>query len=923
MPTNQVPASMQVLIGGLPGFATLSNPSETSILRATERVSLYSHVQAIVGNEGSPAALQNTQQIAAVFANTGAGQAELNISDDPTIYLRNVLNGVFMLAGLYPTTANVNLTDFTSGGETAFDTYVDVGRATTSVQNYAPIFSPNASGLNIGSFGDPQWDAIRADAIYGGGLSLDTPPAYFLGAPQAAAYEAFTVDEIKWALGEGLRVTMILSSSQNDPNFLANTQAMVATLIEKGALPTQWVVEDYDPVDTAASLNAIGSETASNSVTGVALWLAQNAPVSVFTYDASGKLTGSVASTLGGQAIAAVSTAGVLSKAYSQPGISLGSGPDSLVINVSEDAWCGDAQFTISVNGQQIGGVQTVTAQRVYGQSQNFVLNGDFSSARAVGITFLNDLYAGAPTLDRNLYVNSATLDGASVAGSTLNLLSDGAATLVAQNLSSPTVIGVGPDTLAIGIAGDYALGQDPAFSISVDGSQIGGTYVATASNALGQIQTFDVLGVFGGDGPHTVSIDFLNDAYAPGPGNDRNLYVTGATVNGQAVLDSELSLEAGGAQSFVASDLASVTIGSGPDIIALSMAEDYALSAHAQFTVSVDGVQVGGVETAFASKAAGNAQTFDIQGTFSSDTLHTVAIDFLNDAYAPGPGNDRNLFLEGATLDGQALPNSTLNLYSGGTQSFLADAGVDTQVNGVNQIGSGSDTLVLELSEDAYQGDAKFVVTVNGQQVGGIQTATAPHGSGMETNLDVLGAFSQPSTIGIDFINDAYNPATGQDRNLYVDTATINGETIAGSKLSLMSSGTQTFQADALSSPVVIGAGSSTLALSLSEDYALGSHAQFTIGIDGTQVGGVQTAYASQALKEVQTFDIMANLSPTTSHLVTVNFLNDAWASGPGNDRNLYVNGATLNGSAVSNSTLLLYSGGPQSIFIPAHPTS
>jgi hypothetical protein len=44
--------------------------------------------------------------------------------------------------------------------------------------------------------------------------------------------------------------------------------------------------------------------------------------------------------------------------------VTVGSGPDTLDLKVNEDAWNGDAQFTVSVDGRQIGG--TLTAQAAY-----------------------------------------------------------------------------------------------------------------------------------------------------------------------------------------------------------------------------------------------------------------------------------------------------------------------------------------------------------------------------------------------------------------------------------------------------------------------------------------------------------------------------------------------------------------------------
>ena len=113
----------------------------------------------------------------------------------------------------------------------------------------------------------------------------------------------------------------------------------------------------------------------------------------------------------------------------------------------------------------------------------------------------------------------------------------------------------------------------------------------------------------------------------------------------------------------------AKVIIGSGPDTIDLKIAED-AYRGNAQFTISVDGKQVGDAQTAQLSHAAGQAQDFVIQGSFGAGS-HTVSVDFLNDLYAGTAATDRNLYVTGASFDGAAQPGDTLALYSAGTQSF------------------------------------------------------------------------------------------------------------------------------------------------------------------------------------------------------------------------------------------------------------
>ena len=109
--------------------------------------------------------------------------------------------------------------------------------------------------------------------------------------------------------------------------------------------------------------------------------------------------------------------------------------------------------------------------------------------------------------------------------------------------------------------------------------------------------------------------------------------------------------------------------------------------------------------------------------------------------------------------------------------------------------LGSGSDTLALQVSEDAWQGDAQYTVSIDGTQVGGTQTATASHAAGQMQLVDVLGTFSTGlHTATVTFLNDAYGGTPATDRNLYVNSATIDGATVPSSSLALLNAGSQSF---------------------------------------------------------------------------------------------------------------------------------
>jgi predicted xylan-binding protein with Ca-dependent carbohydrate-binding module len=101
------------------------------------------------------------------------------------------------------------------------------------------------------------------------------------------------------------------------------------------------------------------------------------------------------------------------------PAVTIGSGSDTLTLQVSEDAWQGNAQFTVSVDGNQVGGTQTAVASHAAGQTQTFNVLGTFASgSHTATVNFLN---GGSPAAERNLYVNSATIDNSAVPAATLS----------------------------------------------------------------------------------------------------------------------------------------------------------------------------------------------------------------------------------------------------------------------------------------------------------------------------------------------------------------------------------------------------------------------------------------------------------------------------------------------------------------------
>jgi phage tail tube protein FII len=251
------------------------------------------------------------------------------------------------------------------------------------------------------------------------------------------------------------------------------------------------------------------------------------------------------------------------------------------------------------------------------------------------------------------------------------------------------------------------------------------------------------------------------------------------------------------------------------------------------------------------------------------------------------------------------------------GTQSIM----VGTPIPATITIGTGHDTLALRISEDAYLGDAQFTVSVDGVQVGGVQTAMATHADNKDQTFIVLGNWGVGNhTVSVDFLNDLYAGTPQTDRNLYVDGASYDGTAAVGT-LALLASGTQSITVGTpIPATITIGTGNDTLALRISEDAYLGD-AQFTVSVDGVQVGGVQTAMATRADGQDQTFDVLGNWG-VGSHNVAVDFLNDLYAGTPQTDRNLYVDGASYDGTVQPGDTLALLASGTQSFSVVSSTT-
>nr|WP_256476476.1 carbohydrate-binding domain-containing protein [Siccirubricoccus soli] len=113
----------------------------------------------------------------------------------------------------------------------------------------------------------------------------------------------------------------------------------------------------------------------------------------------------------------------------------------------------------------------------------------------------------------------------------------------------------------------------------------------------------------------------------------------------------------------------------------------------------------------------------------------------------------------------------------------------------GSTTIGDGSHALVLKVSQDRYQGDAQYTISVDGVQQGGTLTAQARAGSGETDLVTVKGDWSDgPHSVSVNFLNDAYGGSPDADRNLHVEGISYDGAEVSDGTATLLSNGAREF---------------------------------------------------------------------------------------------------------------------------------
>ncbi|MBE7212257.1 MAG: hypothetical protein INR65_14640 [Gluconacetobacter diazotrophicus] len=266
-----------VSVGGTAGIQALANPANTARLRATGRVGLYLHEKGteILASDRLGAA------VAKAFAGSGPNMAELGISatrQDAINFFTGPYQVLYRDPGFRPVTANVNGLDPTgkTGSLAQWQDFAAVAAQNGIVRVVPFVNNNNPAWPN--DFDDRFWDYTRTVARAMGGCALDTPPGFAF--ESGRTYLRNLVQVVQWCRANHLLTSIVISPHGDQSRFLSMTRRFYRYVKEHDALPNGWVVENFDDAGKPLNpRNVIAGETAPDSTTGVALWMAENAGV--------------------------------------------------------------------------------------------------------------------------------------------------------------------------------------------------------------------------------------------------------------------------------------------------------------------------------------------------------------------------------------------------------------------------------------------------------------------------------------------------------------------------------------------------------------------------------------------------------------------------------------------------------------------
>ena len=197
--------------------------------------------------------------------------------------------------------------------------------------------------------------------------------------------------------------------------------------------------------------------------------------------------------------------------------------------------------------------------------------------------------------------------------------------------------------TITLKLSGDSWQG-DAQVKVFIDGVAMSDTVTVAAQHGSGQTQDLTLSGHWDA-GAHTISVQFLNDAYGGAAGTDRNAYVDQILVDGNELLTSASWLTYNRTIDYAVSLTDQIVAGKTP--VTVSSAVSTTLASTADNLVLTGSAALKGVGNALDNVITANDAGNNLYGKDGADTLNGGAgNDYLDggtgaDHMAGGAGND------------------------------------------------------------------------------------------------------------------------------------------------------------------------------------------------------------------------------------------------------------------------------------------
>lgn len=242
-----------------------------------------------------------TPSIPAGSHNDGGALASV---DGPTLSASIGFKPSIMMMNVNYSTTGQHMSD---ADVTLFNTAVsDIKTTYPSVKYVFPYIDALSNTHTDWTTPDSWWANTVTLIKNAGGVGIDIPvgiPAYSSDPNMLNSI----INEIKWANANGIATVVLLTPyAQNPPsgvlgqfaydsNFLVNTKWVIGKLQSNNALPSAWVVSNYDSYfagETTHS-NYIGNDNdlITASVASVSRWVSENAPTSSYVHLPSSTVT--------------------------------------------------------------------------------------------------------------------------------------------------------------------------------------------------------------------------------------------------------------------------------------------------------------------------------------------------------------------------------------------------------------------------------------------------------------------------------------------------------------------------------------------------------------------------------------------------------------------------------------------------------